>query len=348
MKFMLKMWNEIMEQPSVLERCRIKNDQVIREIVKGAKARNIHSVYLAARGTSGHASVYGKYVLELTAGVPVALAFPSVFTIYGEAVNLSNSLVLGISQSGKAADVMEVIKNANRQGAITVGITNFPDSPLAKESKFHLCCEAGPELSVAATKTFMAQIYLLANLAAEWGKSSTLQKQLALVPEKLNGAFEISKIIGEKAERYRFMNECFVLARGINYAIALEAALKIQETTYARAKAFATSEFQHGPIAMVEKDLPVMIFAPEGPSLAYTKEMIDTLRKKQVELIIVSNNKEILGLGNSSFAIPDTDNDIISPFLNTAVAQMFACRLAVAKGLNPDSPRELSKVTITM
>lgn len=345
---MSKMWSEIMEQPSVLKRCRSKNDQVIREIVKEVKARNIHSVYLVARGTSGHASVYGKYVLELTAGIPVALAFPSVFTMYREAVNLSNSLVFGISQSGEAADVMEVIKSANRQGTVTVSITNFSDSPLAKESKFHLCCEAEPELSVAATKTFMAQIYILANLAAEWVKNSALKKQLALVPEKLSSAFEISKVIEEKAERYRFMNECFVLARGINYAIALEAALKIQETTYIRAKAFATSEFQHGPIATVEKDLPIMIFAPEGPSLAYTKKMIDTLRKKQVELIIISNNKEILGLGNSSFAIPDTDNDIISPFLNAAVAQMFACRLAATKGLNPDSPRGLNKVTITM
>lgn len=345
---MSKMWDEIMEQPSVLERCRSKNDQIIREIVEEVKTRNINSVYLAARGTSNHASVYGKYVLELIAGIPAALAFPSIFTIYGKALNFSNSLVFGISQSGQAADVMEIIKSANRQGALTVGITNFSDSPLAKESKFHLCCEAGPELSVAATKTFMAQIYILANLAAEWGKSSALQEQLALVPEKLSGALEISKVIEEKVERYRFMNECFVLARGINYAIALEAALKIQEATYARAKAFATSEFQHGPIATVEKDFPIIIFAPEGPSLAYIKKMIDTLRKKQVELIVISNNKEILGLGNSSFAIPDTDNDIISPFLNTAVAQMFACSLAAVKGLNPDSPRDLSKVTITM
>lgn len=344
---MVQMWSEIMEHPQVLERCLNKNLNIIREIVRVIRSRNIDSICIAARGTSDHAATYGKYVIELTTGIPVALAASSIFTVYNRSLSFKNSLVIGISQSGKAADVIEVIKGANKQGAVTVGITNFPDSPLAQESSYHLCCEAGLEKSVAATKTFAAQMYLLALLAAEWSGDSSMLGELSVLPDKIPQVYSISDIIKEKVCRYRFMNECFVLSRGVNYPIALEAALKIQETTYARAKAFATSDFQHGPIAMVERDIPVIIFAPEGPSLRDTAEMANKLKQNEIELIVVSNNREILEIGECSFIIPQMDNDIISPFFNVTVAQMFACQLALVKGLNPDNPRGLTKVTIT-
>lgn len=344
---MVKMWDEIFEQPAVLERCLKRNSGIIREIVEAIHAHNISFVYIAARGTSDHAAVYGKYVIELTTGVPVALAASSVLTMYQSSLKLKNCLVIAVSQSGKAADALEVIRNANEQGALTVSITNAPDSPLALEAGFHLDCDAGLEQSVAATKTFTAQMILLAQLAAEWAKDENVKRDLSLIPGKMSRTFEISKAVEEKVARYRFMNECFVLARGVNYAISLEAALKIQETTYTRAKAFATSDFRHGPIAMLDRDIPVIIFAPDGPSLKDTTEMINRLKEKGIEIIIVSNSKELLDLGTTSFTIPETDNDLISPFFNAAVAQMFACQLALVKGLNPDSPRGLSKVTIT-
>ena len=344
---MVQMWNEIWEQPVILERCFDKNINSIKELVKILRGKNIDSICIAARGTSDHAAVYAKYVLELTTGIPVALAASSVFTIYQKSINLKNSLVIGISQSGKAADVLEVIKCANQAGAITVTITNFPDSPLAKEAKYHLCCEAGLEKSVAATKTFTSSLYIIAQLAAEWSDNNDLRSEINFIPEKISHTFEVARIIEDKVSRYRFMNECFVLARGINYAVSLEAALKIQETTYVRAKAYATSDFQHGPIAMMEKDLPVFIFAPNGPSLKDISEMVNKLKKESIELIIISNNKEMLDMGTSSFYIPETDNDIISPFFNVVVAQMFACKLALVKGLDPDRPRGLNKVTIT-
>ena len=344
---MVQMWNEIWEQPVILERCYEKNIHAIIELVKVLRGKNISSICIAARGTSDHAAVYAKYVLELSTGIPVALAASSVFTMYHKSINLKNSLVIGISQSGEAADVLEVIKCAKKEGAITVSITNFSSSPLALESNYHLCCEAGLEKSVAATKTFTTQLYLIAQLAAEWTDNSDLRTEISFIPEKISHTFEVSRIIEDKVGRYRFMNECFVLSRGINYAVSLEAALKIQETTYVRAKAFATSDFQHGPIAMMDKDLPVFIFAPNGPSLKDMSEMARKLKKDGMELIIISNNKEMLDLGTSSFYIPETDNDIVSPFFNVVVAQMFACKLALVKGLDPDSPRGLNKVTIT-
>ncbi|RCX13226.1 glutamine--fructose-6-phosphate transaminase [Anaerobacterium chartisolvens] len=344
---MTKMWNEIMEQPQVLGKCMGKNKNAIDGITEEIKRNGISSVVIAARGTSDHAAVYAKYIIEILTGVPVSLAAPSVFTMYGKEVCLKNSLVIGISQSGKAADAIEVITSANRQGALTVSVTNFPDSPMAVEAKYHLFCDCGIEKSVAATKTFTAQMYLIAQLVAKWSGNEELLDELSRVPENMTETFKEEKSVMERVERYRFMKECFVLARGVNYSIAMESALKIQETTYVRAKAYATSDFYHGPFAMIEKDMPVLVFAPDGPSLKDVEEMMKRLVEREAELIVISNKPELGRMGSSFFRIPKSDNDLITPFYNVAVAQMFACRLALTKGLNPDSPRGLNKVTIT-
>jgi glutamine---fructose-6-phosphate transaminase (isomerizing) len=344
---MTQMWNEIWEQPMALERCYQKNQPAIKEIVEVISKKQIDQVIIAARGTSDHAAVYGKYIIELLTGIPVSLAASSIFTIYQKSLKVQNALVIGISQSGKAADVLEVLKCANSNGAVTIGITNYNDSPIALEVKYHLNCEAGVERSVAATKTFTTQLYLLAQLAAKWAGAEDFEKEIITIPERMSHTFESAGDIEKSIARYRFMQECFVLARGINYAVSLEAALKIQETTYVRAKAFATSDFQHGPIAMIEKDIPVIIYAPEGPSLGDMTEMISKMREGEIETIVVSNNKAVLDLGTCGFAIPETNNDMVSPFFNVVIAQMFACQLALVKGMNPDSPRGLHKVTIT-
>jgi glutamine---fructose-6-phosphate transaminase (isomerizing) len=343
---MVKMWTEILEQPVILERLG-KDLGAVRELVKAIRLQKPNLVCIAARGTSDHAAVYGKYIIELITGIPVALAASSIYTLYQKNLNFHNCLVIGISQSGKAADVLEVIRSANRQGAITVSITNFPDSPLAQEARFHLDCQAGTEESVAATKTFTAELFLLGQLVAEWSGDQKIAAELLQIPAQLGEIIEVSKTIETKVARYRFMNECFVLARGTNYAVSLEAALKIQETTYVRAEAFSTSDFQHGPIAMIDQEIPVMVFAPEGPSFQDVSGMVNRLSQSRIELMIVSNNQEMLDKGTCAISIPKTENDLISPFLNVTVAQMFACQLALLKGLNPDTPRELKKVTIT-
>ena len=344
---MTLMWKEIFEQPEVLQKCLHNNNAVIEKLVKAIRDRNINSVVIAARGTSDHAGIYGKYIIEYLSGIPVALAAPSILTIYKRSLNLKNSLVIGISQSGKAADVMEVIKEANNQGSITVGITNFNSSPLAEECKFNLFTDAGIEGSVAATKTFTSQMLLLALLASAWIGEREFAEALQTVPGKAAETLKAAEEIKEKIQRYRFMEECFVLSRGINYPIALESALKIQETTYVKAKAYATSDFYHGPFAMIEKNTPVLVYASEGPCLNDIKEMILKLKSSEAELLVISNNKEIAALGNCSLVIPYTNNDLISPFYNVIIAQMFACQLALTKGLNPDCPRGLKKVTIT-
>jgi glucosamine--fructose-6-phosphate aminotransferase (isomerizing) len=348
---MPKMWDEIHEQPAVLERC-IHNTGLIKEIAGQLQSQDIHLVYIAARGTSDHAAVFAKYLIEYLLGIPVALAAASIFTVYHRNLNFAKALVIGISQSGEAADVLEVIQNANQTGAITISITNAPDSPLAVAARFHLYCNAGPEASVAATKTFTSQMFILAQLVAEWAGQrnvpTNLKAALMKVPEKVAATLELSQDIHHKVERYLLMNECFMLSRGINYAIAMEAALKIQEATYVRAQAFASSDFQHGPIAMLDRNIPVMVFASVGPALKDIHEIITILKKNQVELIVVSNNREMLAQGSCGFAIPAMEDDLVSPFFNVVVAQMFACQLALIKGLDPDHPRGLHKVTITL
>lgn len=344
---MVLMWNEILEEPGTIEKCISNNKPLLSEIVESIRHSGIDMIMIAARGTSDHAAVYAKYVMETTLGIPVALAAPSVFTVYHGSLKLDKTLVIGISQSGKAADVLEVIKSAKATGALTVSITNFPDSPLAMETKYHLDCSAGLEKSVAATKTFLAQITLLAALTAVWSNDEKMLGKLYSIPGEVEQIIQASDPMIEKVQRYRYMEECFVLARGVNYAIALESALKIQETCYVRAKAYATSDFYHGPYAMIEGGMPVVIFAPSGPSLNDVKEMIFKLKESGAELIIVSDLEELRMKGDCSFAIPKAGDDVFSPFYNVVIAQIFACRLALAKGLNPDSPRCLSKVTIT-
>ena len=344
---MTLMWDEIREEPQVVENCLNRNMGLISEIVGHIKRLDIDHIMIAARGTSDHAAVYAKYIMEITLGIPVTLVAPSVFTVYHKNLKMDRTLVIGISQSGKAADVLEVLKAANSAGALTVSITNFQDSPLATEARYHLDCSAGLEKSVAATKTFLAQLTLLAALTAVWADEKVLLDEIRKIPLGIEDIIKNSEYISEKVQRYRYMEECFVLARGVNYSIALESALKIQETCYVRAKAYATSDFYHGPYAMIEKNMPVFVFAPDGPSQSDVKEMIVKLKGSGAELIIISNNKELQELGECSFTIPATNNDILSPFYNVVIAQIFACNLALAKGLNPDSPRELNKVTIT-
>jgi glucosamine--fructose-6-phosphate aminotransferase (isomerizing) len=184
-------------------------------------------------------------------------------------------------------------------------------------------------------------------LTAAWAGDDEILDKIRSLPEEIESIIKNSGSISEKVQRYRYMEECFVLARGVNYAIALESALKIQETCYVRAKAYATSDFYHGPFAMIEKDMPVFIYAPKGPSFGDVKEMAIKLKSNGAELIIITDDEELGKTGNCSFAIPSANNDILSPFYNVVVAQIFACRLALAKGLNPDSPRSLNKITIT-
>ena len=345
---MTKMEKEILEQPKVIASLKGVNEVTIKNLVSDIKQRDIRMVYFAARGTSDHASIYASYLISTYVGVPTALALPSVITAYDGKLCLKDALVIGVSQSGKAADVLAVMEKAKQCGALTVAVTNDLQSPMAQFGDYHLYCNAGLEESVAATKTFTSQMYVLAMLAAVWGDNASMLAKLDEVPGAVEQLLsyiphDIEKII----QRYRYMENGFVLSRGTSMAIAFETMLKLQETNYVKMKGYAVSDFWHGPLAQVDEGTFVILYAPEGPVFENCKEMLAKLDEIGAEVVLVSDNEDIVAGRPFSFLVPKLGCDCVSPFLFAVFAQMFACKLTTVKGRNPDAPRNLNKVTIT-
>jgi len=348
-EFKSQMEREIYQQPHVLSGILPQNEIVLRELIAELKKKKPKLVYFAARGTSDHACMYSEYLLSIVKGIPCALSLPSVITLYDAKVDLSEALVIGVSQSGEAQDVLAVLTQANECGAITVSVTNEKNSPMAKTAKYHLWCAAGEEKSVAATKTFTSQLYVLASFFATWADDKNLISLLEQVPDAVSELLEtVAPQIDAVIQRYRYMTDGFVLGRGTTYPIALEAALKLQETNYVRMKGYAVSDFYHGPLAQIEEGTPVILFAAKGPCFANAHEMLQKLDGIGAEVILVSDDAGIVCGRPLAFQIPSLESDLVSPFLFSVFAQLFACKLTEVKGLSPDHPRNLNKVTITL
>jgi len=341
------MWKEIMEQPQALKRCEEYNRVTIQNLARRINELSPALVIIAARGTSDHVATYAKYLIEINCHIPVCLAAPSITTLYFSQVKMSNSMVIGISQSGMAEDVLEVMQMAQKQGAIAIGITNEPGSTIAKSCDYHLYCNAGTEKSVAATKTFTMQLYLITMLVAAITGSPVIRSGLEKVPQAVETALAMDEEVEEKAKCYRLMSECFILSRGLLYPLAMETALKIQETCYIRARAYAVSDFQHGPFAMVDKQIPMCFLAADEHSDQDIVDMIHRLKKQDIDILIVTNKQKIFDETKNGFKLPDWCEGIPGAFASGVIAQMFACSLAVMRGNNPDAPRGLKKVTIT-
>ena len=338
------MWKEIFESGDAVKVCLDKNAAVVRSAVESFKARKPAQIIFAARGTSDHASTYGKYLIETTTGIPVGLAACSVVTLYGAKVDYSNACVIGVSQSGEGQDVYEVLAAAKASGALTISITNEPESKIAKIADYHLYCACGKEISVAATKTFIMQLLLVTQFTAELsGKPELLDNIERAVRETLGRADEVAAL----STRYRFMNECFVLARGLGYPLALETALKIQETCYVRARAYPVSDFQHGPFAMVENNTAVFMIAVDKATDADVEHTINRLNDVGADIYLVTNKPELFRKAATGVLLPDWCEGIPGLFAAAVCAQVFASNLSLAKGNNPDAPRGLAKVTVT-
>ena len=352
------MWKEISETPDAFLKEKKANSAVISKLVSKIKAGNATNFILAGRGTSDHALIYFKYVLESLSPYTVGLAAPSVVTMYNGKSNYGDSIVIGCSQSGKAADVIEVIKRANLQGAITVAITNDEDSPLAKEAKYHLFCAAGEEKSVAATKTFSAELFNLLWLAALLADDNKLLSDVENLSETIKTVIpEIDALTTEYAEKFDYMKSGFVLSRGITSAIALEATLKFQETCYIQMKGYAGSDFYHGPMAMVNEKTPVFIYCAKSTVSEKSAEIVKADQKKCIDKmlelsapVLVITNDESLKKEYKTTNVAYFDfgyGEEITMFAFALFAQMLACKISCGIGNNPDSPRALNKVTIT-
>ena len=341
------MIDEIKEQPKAFQAVLAQEGKNIDRLCKAVKGRDIACIIIAARGTSDNAANVAKYLIEITNGIPVALAAPSVVTLYRSRLDLSRCLVIGISQAGQSPDVIEYMTQAKAYGALTVGITNDMESELVRHTEYNIFTHAGEERGVATTKSYtssLAATYLFALTLAE---NRELIEKLQQVPEAMNKALQLDALLRDIAPRYRYMEECFVMARGINHATAHGGALKIAEISYVGARPYSGADFAHGPIAVVHEGFSCFLFAPEGKAFSSVTNMIQTLSQKRAETIVYSNSDQALRKATIAIKLPVDIDELLSPIVYIIPAQIFAYYLSLTKGYNPDRPRGLTKVTLT-
>ncbi len=341
------MHTEIHEQPEWVARAIDSERQAAATLARAIRDNDIRFVVMAARGTSDNAATYAKYLLEIVTGLPVALAAPSVHTLYDAKLNLANSLVMGISQSGQGTDIVEMLRSSRAAGAITACITNSPESPITTVSDHVLLCNAGQEKAVAATKTYTTALAVVALLSGLIADHRELLDNLQFAPDAMRKTLQVESAIQVAVERYRYMSECAVLARGINQATALEAALKMTETSYVVARPFSGADFLHGPIAMVDSGFPCFLFAPEGRAYASMLDLAQSIRGRQGEIVAISGSDDILSLATTPIKMPAEVDELLSPLTYAIPGQLFAYYLAITRGEDPDNPRGLKKVTST-
>ena len=341
------MLEEIREQPAALERTLAAERKSVERLRSLLEKQLPRLIMLVARGTSDNAAQCGRYLLEITTGIPVTLAAPSIFTLYNAPFRFDGVLVIAISQSGESTDTNLVLERAREQGAPTIGITNEASSTLARLAEHVFLVHAGREQSVAATKTYTGQLLMLYLMAYALGANIALD-DLARLPEWASHTLTLEPEVARRAERYRFMDHAAVVGRGLNYATAFEFALKLMETCYVVAERFSSADFLHGPIAMVEASFPVFLFAPSGVTWPGTGEMIEKLTRLKAETLVITDRSNRDAAAGEAIALPMELDELYTPIPYIIPAQLFAARLAEEKNLDPDQPRTLSKVTRTL
>jgi len=343
----IHLFREIFEQPQVLERLLTDERQAIKELAAAISGRKVTNVLIAARGTSDNAGRYAQYLLGAKNRMVVALATPSLFTIYQRPPRLTNSLVLGISQSGKSPDIVAVLAEAHLQKALTAVITNEPDSELAKQADHVINLRAGVERSVAATKTYTSELGAIALLSASLANSPQMYAAIEKIPDVLAKTMVLERRIAVIAPRYRYMRQCVVIGRGYNYATAFEIALKLKELTYTLVEPYSSADFLHGPLAMVEPGFPVIVVAPRGKMINEMMGFVETLVRRGAEVIVISDYKSLLQNATVPLKLPASVPEWLSPISAILPGQLFALYLALERGYDPDQPRSLHKVTET-
>lgn len=348
---MINLEKEIRQQPDVLSDVEKANREKITALVAQAKKRGIKNVTIAARGTSDHAAVYGQYLLAITAGIPCGLATPSAVSKYGADIDYSGHLVIGISQSGMAEDVICVMEDAKKHGALTASVTNNESSPLAKAVDFSLYCNAGSETSIAATKTFTSQLYIMAMLAAEWGGDAELYAALRKLPEITSDLLcDMPSALEPIAKKYKDLSVASVLGRGLLYPIALEGALKILETNKIKMRGYAVSDFHHGPKAQIGKGDLAIILACNGKTLDDEKEMCRELLAVGGDVLVITDQSDDFGSA-TVLHVPTSDYrypDAVTAFCCAITLQLLALKLTEVRGIDPDASEVLKKVTVTV
>jgi glucosamine--fructose-6-phosphate aminotransferase (isomerizing) len=341
------LYQEIHEQPQVLRSFLAAERPAVQALAEAIRGREIDYVMIAARGTSDNAGRYANYLLGAVNRLPVALATPSLYSLYGQPPQLRRALVLGISQSGKSPDIVSVLAEARRQGALTAAITNFADSDLAGQADHVIQLRAGLEQSLAATKTYTSELAAIALLSSLLAQNAQMEQELNQIPEAVAAILGIHDQVARSAERYRYMRNCVVIGRGYNYATAFELALKLKELTYTVAVPYSSADFLHGPMAVIEPGFPVIVVAPTGVLLPEMQEFLRALHQRSAEPIVISDDEQTLALARTPLPLTASVPEWLSPITAIIPGQLLGLNLALARDLDPDRPRGLRKVTET-
>lgn len=340
--------DEIAEQPDVAARFLAAQAEPIEAIAASLRARPARQVMIAARGTSDHAALYAQYVLGIRHRLSVGLGTPSIVSLYGVAPDLTDTLVIGISQSGASPDIVAVIAAARAQGSPTVAITNEPGSALAAAAERTIDLGAGPERAVAATKTYTSELLAIALLSAALAGDPSDRDALAALPDGLARALELEPEIERIAADQAGSSRAMLIARGYEYATAREWALKLKELARVFADPYSAADFQHGPLALVEPGVPVLAVVRAGATAADMVALLGRLREDiDAEFMVVSDRPEALALATWPVALPEGTPEWLGPIVSIVVGQLHALHLTHARGLDPEQPRNLRKVTRT-
>jgi glucosamine--fructose-6-phosphate aminotransferase (isomerizing) len=352
--------HEIREQPERLRQLLARRSEF--EAVGAA----IHAfaprfVVTAARGSSGNAALYARYLWGVHHHLVVGQGAPSLLTLYESPPSLRGALVIGVSQSGQSPDVVALVAEARHQGALTVAITNAPDSPMAKAARYPLALRIEPELAIAATKSYTAQLMALAMLSAAvtaaadgTAAAGSRWDALASLPEAVERTLELHPLSAMRGISRSLVTaeRAFVIGRGFNLATACELALKLKETAYISAEGYSTADFLHGPIAVIDANVPAILVAPRGPTLVDLVPLLTEMERRDAPLIVLSNGDQAVAKFQSArvqlVSFSNAVEEWLSPIVSVIPGQLLACAVSSARGIDPDRPRGLAKITTTL
>lgn len=348
------MHSEILQQPAVCDQLLHRETATVTKLVARLKAKKPKGIVIAARGSSDHAGIYGRYLLEHLVGLPVVLAAPSLVTIYKAKPRFKDYLVIGVSQSGQGPDINAVIKLAASQGAETLGITNDPKSGLAKAARTVLHLGAEKEKAVAATKTFTTELAGLALLGVLWSGDKKLKHQLFDLPNKMADVLaETEPAVRKVATSLKSLNASVVVGRGYQMGVAYEMGLKMKECAGVPALAYSVADFAHGPVSLAQRGFPIFYVSAPGALEAEGLEYTNDFLKRGARVFRVGVRDKLVAklpkhkLLDTSMLATASTVEPLSPLLSILPGQWFAYYNALAKGLDPAMPKGLKKVTKT-
>jgi glucosamine--fructose-6-phosphate aminotransferase (isomerizing) len=364
---MTAMLEEIHETPAVVARLLADGADETAAAAAAIRTSAPRWVAIAGRGTSDNAAVYGRYLFETQLGIATGLSAPSVSTVYDAPLDWRGGVVIGISQSGESPDVVEVVQRARAGGGLTVAVTNEPGSPLARAAEHVLWCRAGTERSLAATKTYTAQLVALAALVAQvaegpgpvtrgdtgTARGAPLRTRLGLLPGAVTAALDTVGSwagLNAMADEFAATDRALLVSRGHNLATALETALKLKETANSFADGYSTADLEHGPVALAGPGVPVLAFRPDGAIGARMDASLDRVRRFGARPWTIGGQELADAHGSRpprACPIPLDLPEALTPVAYAVAGQLLAEAVAVRRGRNPDSPQGLTKVTLT-